>query len=112
MGPFDCRDVASEWWKAKLNGGRAAAEMGLDEGTCCFEWSAPDDANPADPQTWAGCMPALGRLADVQTVRADLTAMGLAEFRRAYLNQWPDPAGEGWKVFAQEAWARARGEDD
>jgi phage terminase large subunit-like protein len=102
----------SEWWKAKLDAGRAAAEMGVDTGTCCFEWSAPDDANPADPQVWAACMPALGRLADVQTVRADLAAMGLAEFRRAYLNQWPDPMGEGWQVFAQEAWARARGEDE
>lgn len=102
----------SEWWKAKLDAGRAAAQMGVDSGTCCFEWSAPDDANPAAVETWRACMPALGRLADVETVRADLTAMGLAEFRRAYLNQWPDPAGEGWQVFAQDAWARARGEDD
>jgi phage terminase large subunit-like protein len=101
----------SEWWKGKLDAGRAAAEMAVDEGVCCFDWSAPDDANPADPATWRACMPALGRLADEATVRADLAAMGLAEFRRAYLNQWPDPRGEGWRVFAQEAWARARGED-
>jgi phage terminase large subunit-like protein len=101
----------SEWWKGKLDAGRAAAEMGVDEGVCCFDWSAPDDANPADPATWRRCMPALGRLADEQTVRADLAAMGLEEFRRAYLNQWPDPAREGWKVFSEQAWARARGED-
>jgi phage terminase large subunit-like protein len=101
----------SEWWKGKLDAGRAAAEMAVDAGVCCFDWSAPDDANPADPAVWRACMPALGRLADEATVRADLAAMGLAEFRRAYLNQWPDPRGEGWQVFAQEAWARARGED-
>ena len=101
----------SEWWKGKLDAGRAAAEMGVDAGVCCFDWSAPADANPADPATWRACMPALGRLADEKTVRADLAAMGLEEFRRAYLNQWPDPARQGWKVFAREAWARARGDD-
>jgi hypothetical protein len=37
--------------------------------------------------------------------------MGLDEFRRAYLNQWPDPEREGWKVFPEELWRRAREED-
>jgi phage terminase large subunit-like protein len=101
----------SAWWKGKLDAGRAAAEMGVDSGTACFEYSAPDDANPADPATWRACMPALGKLIDEVTVRADLTAMGVAEFKRAYLNQWPDPAGEGWQVFAKEAWERACGSE-
>jgi phage terminase large subunit-like protein len=101
----------SVWWKGKLEAGRAAALMGVDTGTACFEWSAPDDANPADPAVWRACMPALGRLADEQTIQADLTAMGLEEFRRAYLNQWPDPLAGGWKVFDKKAWERAREED-
>jgi hypothetical protein len=53
-------------------------------------------------------MPALGRLIDVATVRADLANMGVTEFRRAYLNQWLDPRAEGWQVFDQELWRRAR----
>jgi phage terminase large subunit-like protein len=101
----------SVWFKAKLAAGRAAAEMGVADGVCCFEWSAPDEANPADPATWRAVMPALGRLIDERTVAADLASMGVAEFKRAYLNIWPDPRGEGWQVFEQEAWERARGAD-
>jgi phage terminase large subunit-like protein len=101
----------SAWWRDKLDAGIAAAQMGVTDGLACFDWSAADGANPADPQTWAACMPALGRLVDVATIRADLANMGVAEFKRAFCNLWPDPAGEGWQVFAQEAWSRARGED-
>jgi hypothetical protein len=53
-------------------------------------------------------MPALGRLIDVDTVRADMANMGVPEFKRAYLNQWPDPTGEGWPIFDQDKWAAAR----
>ena len=101
----------STWWRGKLDAGISAATMGLDSGLCCFDWSAAEAANPADEATWQGCMPALGRLMDVETVRADLAAMGVAEFARAYCNMWPDPAGEGWQIFEKTAWERARGED-
>lgn len=101
----------SSWWKEKLAAGRAAAQMGVDTGTCCLDWSADPDSNPADEDVWASCMPALGRLAHVETVRADFAAMDLEEFSRAYLNLWADPAGEGWKLFERSLWERARGED-
>jgi phage terminase large subunit-like protein len=101
----------SVWWRGKLDAGISAAQMGVTDGLACFDWSAADGANPADEEVWWACMPALGRLVDVATVRADLANMGVAEFARAYCNMWPDPAGEGWKVFAREAWQRARGED-
>src|SRR5215469_12705415 len=92
----------STWWRGKLDKGISAATMGLDSGVCLFDWSAGEAANPADEATWAACMPALGRLVDVETVRADLANMGVAEFARAYCNMWPDPAGEGWQVFGRE----------
>jgi phage terminase large subunit-like protein len=98
----------SLWWRGKLDGGRAAAGMGVDTGVCCFDWSAADDANAADEATWWQAMPALGRLIDVETARADLANMGVTEFKRAFLNIWPDPAGEGWRVFDQEKWRLAR----
>jgi hypothetical protein len=34
---------------SKVETGRALAGAGLDTGTCYFEWSAPEDADPADP---------------------------------------------------------------
>jgi phage terminase large subunit-like protein len=99
----------SVWWNGKLDAGRAAATMGLTDGLACFDWSAPEDCNPADEPTWWQTMPALGRLIDVETIRADLAVMGLAQFRRAYLNLRPDPAGEGWQVFDKDLWEQARG---
>jgi hypothetical protein len=54
-------------------------------------------------------MPALGRLVDVATIRADLASMGLREFRRAYLNQRPDVTDEGWSIINRDLWAAARG---
>jgi hypothetical protein len=53
-------------------------------------------------------MPALGRLIDVRTVRADLLSMALPEFRRAYLNEWPEQTLEGWRIIPQDVWEAAR----
>jgi phage terminase large subunit-like protein len=97
----------STWWRAKLDAGISAAHMGVDSGLCCFDWSAPEHANPADEATWWGCMPALGRTIDVDTVRADLANMGVAEFSRGYLNQWPTVDDIGWQVFDRAKWERA-----
>ena len=63
-----------------------------------FEWSAPDDADPADPDTWRACMPALGShrfrgrrqggaQVDVprsQFARAYLESLGLVDGRAAH----------------------------
>jgi hypothetical protein len=50
-------------------------------------------------------MPALGITVSEETVKADLDLMDLAEFRRAYLCQWPDVAKPGWETITQDAWA-------
>jgi phage terminase large subunit-like protein len=98
----------SVWWRDKLDGGRAAAEMSVSEGLACFEWSAEDDADPTDESVWRAVMPALGRTIDVETVRTDLSNMKIPEFRRAYLNQWQDGSDEGWNVFPRDKWEAAR----
>jgi phage terminase large subunit-like protein len=98
----------SVWWRSKLDAGITAAQMGLDTGTCCFDWSAADDMNPAAEETWWASMPALGRLIDLDTVKADLASMGLPEFRRAYLNQWPEVTEQGWRVIPRDVWEAAR----
>jgi phage terminase large subunit-like protein len=98
----------SVWWRDKLSAGQAAASMAVDSGVCCFDWSAPDTANAADPETWRASMPALGRLIAEDTVRADMASMAVTEFRRAYLNTWVDPAGEGWRIVPRDVWEAAR----
>src|SRR6266511_4177791 len=74
----------SAWWRGKLDAGRASAEMGVTDGVCLLEWAAPADADPTDEAVWRATMPALGRLVDVETLRADLANMAVAEFKRAF----------------------------
>lgn len=102
----------SVWWKDKLDAGRNAAQMAVDSGICCVEYGAPDGANPADEATWQAAMPALGRTITPETVAVDLASMGVDEFRRAYLNQWPDAVADGWAMFSKAAFERARQVED
>jgi phage terminase large subunit-like protein len=94
----------SWWWREKLQAGRAAAQMGVDSGICLLEWAADPGADPTAEATWRGCMPALGRLASVDTIRQDLASMGVDQFKRAYLNLWPDESDSGWRVLPRELW--------
>jgi phage terminase large subunit-like protein len=95
----------SEYFRGKVDDGRAMAELGATDTSAYFGYSAPDDADPADPATWWGCMPALGITVTEETVAADYETMQLSEFRRAYLCQWPEIAKPGWEVISQQAWA-------
>jgi phage terminase large subunit-like protein len=98
----------SVWWRGKLDSGRAGAELGVTDGVCLLEWTADADADPTDEATWWATMPALGRLTDVATVRADLANMALAEWKRAFLNLWPDESAEGWAVISRDVWEASR----
>jgi hypothetical protein len=77
----------SAYLKRKVDAGRDAAANGVTEGIAYFEWSAEADADPYDPATWYGCMPALGRTISEPVIR-HASGMPEGEFRRAYLNQW------------------------
>jgi phage terminase large subunit-like protein len=86
--------------------GRSLVRSGRPSTTAYFEWSAPKDADPDDPETWWGCMPALGhtiRLENIQHAR-DTIKGGLSAFRRAYLNQWPDEFDDEEWVVPKLAW--------
>jgi len=97
----------SSYFRAKVAEGRARVEAGVTGSSAYFGWSAPDDADPGDPETWRGCMPALGITITEDTVQADFETMELSEFRRACLCQWPDVAQPGWKLFSEEDWKAA-----
>lgn len=72
-----------------------------------FEWSAPDDADPYDEATWWGCMPALGFTQTVEAVRGEADSMDLADFQRAYLNQWVEVA-KTERPIPVDDWAACR----
>jgi hypothetical protein len=101
---------ASVFLREKVEMGRALAEAGVTEGVCYVEYSALEDADPADPATWWGCMPALGIMRDdgagvtEAAVRADFQSMNLGEFRRGYLNQWVAEIPDEWQVIPKDVW--------
>lgn len=72
----------------KVETGRELSEQGVNSGVAYFEWSAEEDRDPADPETWWSCMPALGHTVTDEAVAADFGSMELNEFERAYLNRW------------------------
>ena len=74
--------------------GRQAVEADIREGIAFFEWSADPTADPADPETWRSCMPALGRTVDEAFVRDAQRSMPAHEFRRAFLNLESSGSGD------------------
>jgi hypothetical protein len=103
-------DLKSLYLRGKINAGRTRCELGMPSRVAYFEYSAADAQDPADPATWYGCMPALGRVrpdgtgVTEATIQAEFDSMELPDFRRAYLNQWLDAFPEEWLVIGQEAW--------
>lgn len=96
---------SSTYLRAKVDAGRGHVESDRRSGVAYFEWSAPDDADPADPAVWRACMPALGHTVTEDAIAADFASMKLVEFQRAYLNQWPDRSAVD-PVIAPAVWAR------
>jgi hypothetical protein len=97
---------ADQWFRSKVERGRETC--GAESGTAVFEWSAADDADPADPQVWRECMPALGYVRPdgsglrERDIAEEFRSMELDGFRRAYLNQWVDRGAEG--AFELGSW--------
>lgn len=74
--------------RRKVEQGREFATQGRTEGSAFFEWSAGDDVDLDDPDTWGTFMPALGRTVSVRSVKHAHTTMTTAEFARAFGNRW------------------------
>ena len=79
---------ASVFLKHKVETGRTAATAGDSKGIAYFEWSADPDADIDNPETWWGCMPALGHTISEKVVEHARATMSEGDFRRSYLNQW------------------------
>jgi hypothetical protein len=94
----------SAYLRGKVERGRARVAAGHRRGAAYFEWAARDGADPADPRTWRGCMPALGRTITEARIAAEYERLELADFCRAYLNLWPGSIPADWLVIAEAAW--------
>lgn len=92
---------------AKVERGRARC-TDRQSTVAYFEWSAPEDADPMDPNTWRGCMPALGYTQTEERIRRRLeTAESIEDFQRSYLNQIVGKPLLGMSsVFDPDEWGR------
>lgn len=86
----------------KVERGRAAVERDSGRGVAYFEWSAPDDWDPEDEESYLGFMPALcpsppcrcgagdggwRHTVTLDVIRGERESMELVEFARAYGNR-------------------------
>lgn len=78
---------ASLVYNRKVTAGRQAVRANAGTGIAYFEWSAPDDWDPADQDSWWGFMPALGHTITPEAIEVERLAMEPDEFRRAYGNR-------------------------
>lgn len=95
--------AASTVYNRKRLAGRQAVQNDIGQGIAYFEWSAPDDWDPEDEDSWWGFMPALGYTVTPGAVRSELESMKREEFIRAYGNV---PTKGADMVFPPEVWER------
>lgn len=86
------------------NGPSRVIDAPVFKGSAYFEWSAPNEAEPGDPNTWRQCMPALGHTVRYDAIDHEFRTMDLTDFRRAYLNQWGDEFPDEWLVITRNEW--------
>lgn len=108
-------DGRSKYLWRKVLAGRAACESGEHGRVAYLEFSAPDDADPGDPDVWWSCMPALGITIPEEFIQGEWERAqrkgqeGVDTFRRAYLNQWPEVPilddDARFRVISSELWS-------
>lgn len=91
----------SPYLHARVERGRQLANAGVTETSCYVEYSADEDADPSEPETWKSCNPAMSYTITKDAIAAEHASMDLAEFRRARLNQWTSAAVEPVIPLAQ-----------
>ena len=89
--------------------GRRAVAAGEQSALAYFEWSAADDAEPDDPETWWSCIPTLGLTVTEARIRDDKATLKPEDFERSYLNRWVDRGVE--TVIPWGAWLVANSAD-
>lgn len=87
-----------------VEAGRVLAKVGnTDSRTCYIEYSAPEDADPNDPETLLNCHPGIGHITQFSILWDDRHSMDSDEFERAYYGWWPKGAVQK-TVIPVELW--------
>lgn len=87
---------------------RQRGVSGTDPRLASFEWSPPDEFDPADVEVWYACNPSLGYLIDEEFLHSQWRVFESSGRPGAYatehLGQWPDSAGAQWQVIPRVDW--------
>jgi hypothetical protein len=110
MIPGISRAAPGSWkyLEDKRSVGRAMVEAGVRSGVALFDFTAPEDADPDDPETWLMCMPGLGRTVSMHTVQEDhdtMCAKNPIDFQAEYLGWAPKQRQPRWTVVRETTWA-------
>lgn len=93
-------------YNRKVKQGRQSIDEDPGRGMAYFEWSAPDDWDPLDEDSYWEFMPALGHTVSLDVIRDDRQSMMAEEpheFIRAYGNR---PQLDGGDVIPDRVWRR------
>lgn len=97
-------DSDSAYLHDKVELGRALVTSRTKSRTCYIEYSAPEDADPDDPETLLGTHPAVGYTIEADRVMSlRVNATDKAEWERAWLGWWPKAKGPP-RVIPTAAW--------
>lgn len=80
--------------RARVVDGNGNVIPGQPPGLCYLEWSAPENADPADPREQAKANPALGGRIPHEFVALEQATMPPAEFARERLSIWSEERHE------------------
>jgi hypothetical protein len=106
MIPGLARALPGTWpyLKEKRALARARVEAGVRNGTCLFDFTAPEGADPGDPQTWYGCMPGLGITVPEERIAAHFTNLPLVDFCAEFLGWEPKETVAMWTTVPKTVW--------
>jgi hypothetical protein len=88
----------------------AAAESGEPGRLAYHDWSMQRGEDPANPDVWYACNPALGIRISEEYVRSEFEALGPTKFSIERLGLWPMESGQGWLVIPKPDWLAATDE--
>ena len=90
--------------RGKQREGRARIEAGIASDVAFLDYSALPDADPMDPETWWGCLPALGWTIQEKAIASDAAKLPAESFAAEYLGLWEDDSAAHWQVVPKALW--------
>ncbi|WP_411732177.1 hypothetical protein [Paeniglutamicibacter sp.] len=105
-------DTASAYLNDKMDIGRALVESKAKSRTCYIEYSAPEDADPDDPETLLGTHPAIGYTIEAERVMSlRVNTTDKDEWERAWLGWRPKAKGPP-RIIPTAAWEQGYVDED